>query len=264
MRTLSHILLASSMFFLCLYSCKKKFDEDAISQSLKNKISSHCFSTDNIQKTSGGYIVEGDILLTESFLDQPSTVQTIRVGRTEQFQTNFIVSHLPRTLSIDLSSQFPASYSSALDEAIRRYNSENLLLHFVRASSNADIEITNGIGFHLAISGFPDGNGEPYHTIKLNPVMIGNNSSTTFINYLATIITHEIGHCIGFRHTDYMDRSYSCGGRIVKESCGDAGAVLIPGTNSIPENGSWMLTCISANENRPFTDNDKIALHYIY
>ncbi|WP_262510258.1 zinc-dependent metalloprotease [Sediminitomix flava] len=28
---------------------------------------------------------------------------------------------------------------------------------------------------------------------------------------LTIIIAHEIGHCIGFCHTDYMDRSFSCG-----------------------------------------------------
>jgi len=29
---------------------------------------------------------------------------------------------------------------------------------------------------------------------------------------IVSVIAHEAGHCIGFRHTDCMDRSYSCGG----------------------------------------------------
>jgi len=174
------------------------------------------------------------------------------------------VTGLPRTISIALSSQLPSAYGTALDEAISRFNNEHLSLHFARATSNADIIIEKGVGTYLANSGFPNGDGNPYHTIKLNSMFIGNNNTSAFINYTATIITHEIGHCIGFRHTDYVDRSFSCGGKSMKESCGFAGAVLIPGTVTVPDRGSWMLTCISAGENRPFTAYDQIALRYLY
>ena len=77
-------------------------------------------------------------------------------------------------------------------------------------------------------------------------------------------MAHELGHCIGLRHTDYMNRSFSCTGRSVNEGAGDSGAVNIPGTPAVSDNGSWMLACIKANENRPFNDNDKIALRYLY
>ncbi len=50
------------------------------------------------------------------------------------------------------------------------------------------------------------------------------------INGLATTIAHEMGHCIGMRHTDYMDRSYSCGGVPDNEGDGGVGANHIPGT----------------------------------
>jgi hypothetical protein len=224
----------------------------------------HCFSTENIQQIPEGYIVEKDILVTESFLDENPPVQNLLIGNTEQFQTNYLVTGLPRTIRIQLSSEFPSSYSQALDEAIRRFNVENILLHFESTSSNADIIIVKGSGTYLAISGFPSSDGKPCKTIRLNSMFIGNKSGSEFKNYVATIITHEIGHCIGFRHTDYVNRSFSCGGKAVKENCGTAGAVLIPGTNSTPETASWMLTCISPGENRPFTPNDKIALHYLY
>lgn len=39
-----------------------------------------------------------------------------------------------------------------------------------------------------------------------------------------------MGHCIGFRHTDYMNRSYSCRGSAVNEGSAGVGAVYIPGT----------------------------------
>src|SRR5262252_4043616 len=101
MRTPSHILIFPCLLCICFYSCKKQFYDDSISQSIKNKISSHCFSIDNIQKTSEGYIVENDILLTENFLDENAPVQNLLIGNTEQFQTNYLVTALPRTIRIE-------------------------------------------------------------------------------------------------------------------------------------------------------------------
>ena len=84
------------------------------------------------------------------------------------------------------------------------------------------------------------------------------------VNYLASVLTHEMGHCIGFRHTDYMARQYSCGGkRKVNEGTAGVGAVLIPGTPSTPDAESWMLAC-SNGGNRLFNANDVIALNYLY
>ena len=73
-----------------------------------------------------------------------------------------------------------------------------------------------------------------------------------------------MGHCIGFRHTDYMNRSYSCGCSAVNEGASSVGAILIPGTPSGPDSGSWMLSCIGSGQNRPFNNNDKTALSYLY
>ena len=51
--------------------------------------------------------------------------------------------------------------------------------------------------------------GNPYNQVLINSGAIGTANPTT---YIATILAHEVGHCIGFRHTDYMNRGYSCGG----------------------------------------------------
>ena len=102
--------------------------------------------------------------------------------------------------------------------------------------------------------------------IKVNSQAIGTNTSTTFVNYLATIFAHEVGHTIGFRHTDYADRSFSCGGSTANEGASTVGAIYIPGTAVGPNDDptSFMLACIGNGVNRPFNANDKTALNFLF
>jgi hypothetical protein len=258
-------ILALGLLSFSLTSCKKQIKEEEIPQSIKDKIFALGFSTAGIQKIDEGYLTEGDIILSNSDLDHKPQTQFLRIADNEQYRTFNLLTGLPRTLTISLSNKFPFTYGAALDEAIRRFNAENLQIHFQRSNSDGDIEIIKASGNWIATSGLPSPNGAPYRTIKLNSFYIGNdNNSNTFINYLATLMAHEIGHCIGFRHTDYMNRSFSCTGRAVNEGAGSLGAVNIAGTPVNSDSDSWMLACIKANQNRPFNHNDKIALSYLY
>jgi hypothetical protein len=98
--------------------------------------------------------------------------------------------------------------------------------------------------------------------MNTNQYAYGSNPD---LNYVASVIQHEIGHCIGFRHTDYMNRSYSCGGRKVNEEKPRSGygAILIQGTPSTPDAESFMLAC-SNGGNRTFNANDVIAMNALY
>jgi hypothetical protein len=266
MRTIGPIVTILSLLSLSLASCKKQINiQDEIQQSVKDRIFALGFSTQGIQKVDGGYLTEGDIILSVSDLDANPETRFVRIADNEQYRTFNLLTGLPRTITIYLSNKFPFAYGVALDEAIRRYNAENLQIHFQRANSNADIDIIKGSGNWIAASGVPPSNGEPCKTIKLNPFYIGRaDTGANFINYLATLMAHEIGHCIGFRHTDYMNRSFSCKGRAVNEGAGSLGAINIAGTPVSSDDGSWMLACITVNQNRPFNDNDRIALSYLY
>jgi hypothetical protein len=167
-------------------------------------------------------------------------------------------------ITVSLDSKFSSGYSFALDEMIARYNAQNLTLTFQRVNSGANIALVSGNGSYLASAGFPTSTGQPHNQVKINARAIGNGTSTTFINYVATIMAHEVGHCIGFRHTDYMDRSFSCGGGYANEGASTVGAIFIPGTNTDADPGSFMLACIGSGQNRPFNNNDKTALNYLY
>lgn len=223
------------------------------------KIQSLGFSTQNVQALDGGFLVEGDILLHDHDLNGLHDSKYLVIAETEQYRTTNLVS-APRTITVSLDKKIPTSYIAAVDEAISRYNAQNLTITFQRVSSNGNIKLVNGNGNFLASAGFPTSGGSPYGQVKLNVRAIGNQPLGT----VATIIAHEMGHCIGFRHTDYMDRSFSCGGAPTNEGASNVGAIHIPGTPTGPDNGSWMLSCIGSGQNRPFNNNDKTALGYLY
>jgi hypothetical protein len=160
-----------------------------------------------------------------------------------------------------VSTSLSSTYVSATDAAISRYNAQNLLINFTRVTSGGSILLSPapaGSGY-LASAGFPSG-GNPYNSILINTSQLNGQPLAT----ITSVIAHEMGHCIGFRHTDWMNRAYSCGGSAVNEGAGTVGAVQIPGTPSGPDSGSWMLACIGSGQNRPFNTNDITALNYLY
>jgi hypothetical protein len=229
-----------------------------ISQDALSRIQAIGFSTEGAIAVDGGYLVEGDIMLHEHDLNGQHDPKYLVIADEEQYRTTNLVSG-PQTITVSISNKLPSSYVAALDEALARYNAQGLTLTFQRVSSNADISLVKGNGNFLASAGFPTG-GNPYGQVKVNSNAIGSQPQGT----VASIIAHEIGHCIGFRHTEYMNRSYSCGGSAVNEGASNVGAIHIPGTPTGPDSGSWMLSCIGSGQNRPFNNNDRTALSYLY
>jgi hypothetical protein len=268
-RTLAACVLVGALFT----ACQKENNETAkqepakISQDVLQQISNKGFSTADVRKVAGGYLVEGDILLDEKDLAAVSTSPNLRIAEVEQYRTNNLVTSLPRTVTVRVSGLTQA-FIDGTDLAIQRYNALNLSLRFQRVTNGtANItiqgfyEAPSGGFITLGSAGFPTASGNPYSTIRMNthPQAYGTNPN---VNYVGSVIQHEMGHCIGFRHTDYMNRAYSCGSGGNEGSAG-VGAVHIPGTPTGPDAGSWMLAC-SNGGNRTFNANDIVALNYLY
>jgi hypothetical protein len=244
-----------------MFSCEmnEAVRKDRVSDDVLTQISALGFSTDGVVATDGGYLVEGDILLHEDDLNGPSSQTKLRIAEVEQYSTFNTVSGT-RTITVSVSGSVSAAFSTAVNNMIARYNAQNLNLTFARVASggNINIKIVN-TGQYIASAGFPTG-GNPYPEVKY-----AKKYTTYSDGFMTTVLAHEIGHCIGFRHTDYMNRSYSCGtgGNEGQETSG-VGAVHIPGTPTTPDAASWMLACAGASTNRPFNNNDVTALKYIY
>lgn len=261
--------------FLCVSSCKKNNtseqteNKEEISASTLQQIKSLGFSVEDVRKVDNGYLVEGDIVLTDANLTEKSLSPNLNIAETEQYRTTNIVKSLPRVVTISVTN-LPQVYSDAVDLMISRYNSLGLRITFQRANTgttgNIDVfgfnEGPSGGFITLGSSGFPTSSGEPFNQVKMNTNVNAYGTNPNLL-YVASVLQHEVGHCIGFRHTDYMNRAYSCGGRRSNEGTAGVGAIQIPGTPSKADAESFMLAC-SNGGNRTFNANDVIAMNYLY
>lgn len=261
-----------------IVSCKKAPVDDvnanALTQGEKDLIVSAGFNGNWAERTAdGNYLIEGDILLTTTQLQElvGVTSHEFVVANEEHFRTTNVVS-LPSTgqriITVRLSSGFPGYYSTGLDQALARYNNLNLRIRFQRVTTGGNIVIsaanlgTSGGGCILGqASGFPSASGNPSPGFTLST----NSCATSYLstaNKADEVMAHEIGHCIGFRHTDYMNRS-SCGQNSNEGSAG-VGAIQIPGTPGTVTGtyNSWMMAC--TNGNPAFGSADGTALNYVY
>ncbi|MGG9964717.1 M57 family metalloprotease [Ferruginibacter sp. SUN106] len=265
-------ILVFSLITASLYSCKKTANTettvDPVSAEVKAKITNLGFSSANVQKTDDGYLVEGDIELTDELLNSTPAQTLLRIAGDEQYRTTNLVTGLPRVIKVKVTG-LGTAFISGTDLAISRYNALGLKITFQRITSGtANITIQgfnqgpSGGFITLGSSGFPTNNGNPYGTIKMNTNAQAYGSNPD-VNYVGSVIQHEIGHCIGMRHTDYYNRAYSCGGSAVNEGASNIGAILIPGTPSTANAGSWMLACSNGGD-RTFNSNDIIGLNYLY
>lgn len=257
--------VAGALLLSFAISCKKaennsSVKEEPASDEIKAKISALGLTSTGAYKTDGGYIAEGDIFLDDAILNSVPDQQSIIVAGEEHYRTTNLVTGLPRNITVRYSGS-TTSISNAINSAIARYNARGLRITFTRVTSGGNIVISNVSGVsYIASAGFPSG-GNPFNSIKFNTAYSGWNANT-----LTSVIAHEMGHCIGMRHTDLACRQYSCGGSPVNEGSGGVGAIHIPGTptacNADPT--SWMLACIGNGVNRPFNTNDRVALNYLY
>jgi hypothetical protein len=182
-------------------------------------------------------------------------------GEAEQYRTTNLVSASVDTICID-GSRMTGVFSTALDDAIANYNAVGLSFQMIRTTGNGagcDAVISGKISGPVGGSaGFPSG-GLPYN--KFN---IGSGLKSFDINTIEHVITHELGHTIGFRHSDYFNRSISCGSG-GNEGDGGVGAILIPGTPSgATVGGSVMNSCFRTLEDGEFTSSDVTALRALY
>ncbi len=213
------------------------------------------------------YEIDGDAYISEKDLKR-----IIKDNKRKQYRTNSIVwPHQNRVINIRAINMgnFP-NIRNGLIEAVNNYNELNaqnwLNLSFTLQFANNIVN--NGSTINIVIqqstefggfADFPSG-GNPY-----NLVILYSSNNNLPIDMNEHIATHEIGHCLGMRHTDYSNRSVSCGVG-GNEGFAGVGAVWIIGTTQLPNGdiNSVFMSCFNAQSNGEFTDGDRYALRYTY
>jgi Dual-action HEIGH metallo-peptidase len=180
----------------------------------------------------------------------------------EQYRTTNLVGTSVTKICVVPTSTFNSysRLSQGLDAAIDNYNGLGLRITFARGSASdctatISAKTMNGVG---GSAGFPKG-GKPYGTIN-----IGTGLQDYSVDVNEHVITHELGHAIGFRHSDYYNRAISCGSGGNEGSAG-VGAIHIPGTPTDARvGGSVMNSCFRSSETGEWSSSDRTALDYLY
>lgn len=258
---------------IILFACEKEQTEiletEEISQEVLQKLESLYFNTGDaeigsIELPDGSklpsYIIEGDIAMTP---EQLNAMEIVKLSKEKQYRTYNLVS-TPQTIDVigytGSGNALSTKMQTALQWAVNNYNALNIGLTFnLTFGTNyqtKDIVVYQVSGAAGGMAGFPSG-GAPYKWVQ---IFSGIESYNT--NVVEHVITHEMGHCIGLRHTDWATRA-SCGSNQSEGSNPD-GAVHIPGTPTGYDASSLMKACFSGSEDGEFGYYDRVALDYLY
>jgi predicted Zn-dependent protease len=273
--------IATSVTFV---SCEKNQEDSSaeetfleVEKDVLNKITALHFNPNGIEKgmvsdIDGSqkmmYTVEGDIKMS---YDQ---IMKMNVGdgvQSKQYRSTNLVS-TPRTIRVvgyngNDRYGLGSVAQRGLRYAVANYNALNIGIQLnlvfstdfnasdivAYVETNASVIAQDGV---RGEAGFPSA-GEPFKRVKINGGANRNNND----QMLEGLFTHELGHCVGLRHTDWNTRQ-SCGQS--GESAGSIGAIHIPGTpGASQDSSSIMNACFPYNEGE-FGQYDKVALEYLY
>ncbi len=265
---LSFVIIGAA-FISCEKEMVKVEKENAVTQEVIQKVESLDMNAEGLIHTSyelpgGGtedvFLVEGCIAIPPARLAEMENHGI----ESEQYRTTNLVSS-PRTIRVlgytGGSYALTTKMRVGLQWAINNYNAIpsmnlNFTLSFGTNTGPADIVVYKLPGAAGGVAGFPGG-GNPYKWVR-----IFSGLAPYSYNVHEHVITHEIGHCVGLRHTDWRNRA-SCGS-YNPESSGPYGAHHIPGTPWGYDSNSLMLACFNSGENGEFGTYDRIALQYLY
>lgn len=214
------------------------------------------FDKKNIEDKGTYYLVEGDIRFDKQAAGTTPTNQpgVISQSQNQAHTWELIRYDRQQSITIAIDASFPSQWQQDALTSIDDWNNvPGFKVHLTLTNGpNADITIKGVSSLDnnaFGASGFPS-DGYPYREVLIN-----YNNSPTYRR--RTTITHEIGHCLGLRHTNLYDNG---------EGESDIGGVIVYGT-PIRDPNSVMNSGDAPNRQQPwagFSSDDIIAFQNLY
>ncbi|GAB3424225.1 hypothetical protein GCM10027516_24380 [Niabella aquatica] len=164
------------------------------------------FDTTQISETDSFYTVEGDILINKNLLRRTSPRQasirdTASISLLNQRGiTVFIDPSIPNNSS-------PDNWRPAIANALQNFNNINSNLKFALVSTlPADVIFRQGLSTEFSSSGTIAKALFPHSGIVGGLVIVNFNYSSYSTSQKEYILTHEIGHLVGLRHTNWYGK----------------------------------------------------------
>ncbi|SDF06134.1 M57 family metalloprotease [Chitinophaga filiformis] len=274
MKITSSLFGIALLLSICFVACKKndisqpatpKENQDPIDEKYLAKIEKLGFKRSSVKCYDSVFVVENDIIIAKKFLD------TFRIP---VVNPNDRHAHSDQSLSFNNIRIYAsdawwsnATYYSALNRAVYEWNAagSNLNFHILFQTDQGidwNLIFTSLPGTTLASADFPgvpDLNGVPGYNILVNQNYINALGLTS--NQISWILTHEMGHMLGLRHTDWdingepnsQDGLWVGGNYFPNITVHDPSSVMMAVFNRNTNNGNVLLSSY-----------DKLAVNTLY
>ena len=213
------------------------------------------FSRDNIQAAGTHFVVEDDMVYTAEALARhkasPPTDKVSPLAKTAQRVTTFIRTPKPNLLKLAIHSSM-SDWAKYVHQGVNTWNAPNTRLHIevvpmtsapdiiIYSDASADCPVTHrNLPDNVFGRADPANEGLPGRAISINK----NAPSLLIVEKRAVTITHELGHTIGFAHTD-----------------GTEGTLI----SNTPESDGSSIMNANANAIKTLSFNDLKALEILY
>ncbi|MBW8687819.1 M57 family metalloprotease [Chitinophaga rhizophila] len=242
----SFLFLALSVF---LFACSKEKAVTEVqpeSDKLVSYLETLGFKKENVQLKGDTYIIDGDVLITKAELAKRAAAADKSDGSpdTEHWRGTYIISNTYNSnVRLYIDPAVPAAWRTAIQGAVANWNAINgtrLGMSIVTSQANSDTRVFMGFesASWIARAYLPSSNRRPGVSIEIN-----SNYNSLAASQKLFAITHELGHTIGFYHTNQNQ------------------GVFIQGTPSVDANSVMNSFVLPWNG---FTAGDVLATQILY